>query len=141
MRLIFDDVGCDGCGQQWRLARDDKAGRKCRAPLASAKARKFVQARPTRQRHRPFLSLALLLLPLTHSRLFCALHYRTFSDTSQSLFCIFYTLAVADLTFRSLHFVICSLTPVTTETSQHVLRRRIRRRSRWRRRRRLRVRT
>jgi hypothetical protein len=76
-----------------------------------------VQARPARRRHRPFLSLALLLLPLTHPRLFCALHYRTFSDTPQSLFFIFYTLAVADLTTRSLHFVFCSLTPVTTATS------------------------
>lgn len=61
------------------------------ASSAAAKARKFVQARSTRQRHRPFLSLFLLLSPLSHQQLFVPFLNAQHATIFQSPFCTFCT--------------------------------------------------
>jgi hypothetical protein len=75
-----------------------------------------VQARRTRQRHRPFLSLSLLLSPPTHPRLF-VLHTTAQHATLPSRFSASSTLSQLQTSQHALFIsVICRLTPVTSET-------------------------
>lgn len=62
----------------------------------AAKARKFVQARRARQRHRPFLSLFLLLSPHSHTHLLVPFLTAQHATHIQSLFCILCTLILPD---------------------------------------------
>jgi hypothetical protein len=103
--------------RQWRTARDDKA-----ETAGCALARRQGQeicASATDEAKAPTFSVAFSPSLITLTLNFCAPYSSTTRDPSQSLFCILHTLAVADShTHAPFISIICSLTPVTSKTSQ-----------------------